>query len=151
MYRRQVLVGVSAGLAGCSSRSTGPGDPGEPTTEAPTETTPDSPTEMTGERSAIGAAEEIGAVLANRTEREVVVSLRIEREDALILNAKIPVADRERIDPGIDKPGRYEIEVTTESGPGEIVRWSVEEYDLRAGSNVIAEITAEEIRILIEE
>lgn len=165
MKRRVVLAGAGLALStlgsGCQSEP-GTTDTGETTTAAESENgtgtaTADGETSTShsGTDTTAGAdtAEKIMIVLRNRTPTEQLVHVTLSTEDDTLIDAEFTIASdaRHAIDSGITEIGQYDVAITVEEGPATSITFDVSEYDLGMGSNLIAEIFEDEIRILIEQ
>lgn len=64
---------------------------------------------------------------------------------------EVAAGERQSVDSEIAETGQYELTVTTETGHEASFPFSIDEYALRAGSNLIVEMSEDDIRILLEE
>lgn len=142
MRRRQLLLGMTATVAGISGCISEDGS-------SPTKTTTE--TQTTTDLSS-DPEEDIWIVLENNTSGDVVVNLDISRED-VILTDKVTIRSggRSEVSSKIAETGQYRIEISVDNGIEESYSWNVEDYDLRMGSNMIISINENDVRIMIEE
>lgn len=149
MRRRQVLATALSvvSFAGCvapsgspddSSPTDSPAGPASPTRSDPITPDPDDP---------------IAIVLSNGTDATLTIRVTLRQGETVLLDRTETVGpdDRPELDTGIAETGDYTLAVAVDGGPAETSPFNVERYDIRMGSNLIAEITDEEIIILIEE
>lgn len=101
-------------------------------------------------------AAKIMVVLLNQTATKQLVHVALTRgEDTreLLLESDVTVAPdvHRSIDTGITETGQYDVAITVDEGPQISVPLDVENYDLGMGSNLIAEIFEDKLRVMIEE
>ncbi|MFC6862196.1 hypothetical protein ACFQGE_01830 [Halomicroarcula sp. GCM10025817] len=127
--------------------------PADEPTETDTPTTPDDPlTETPGEVTP-DPDDPIAVVLSNGTDETLDVAVTVRRGGTRIFETTSTVGPDERpeLDTGIAETGDYELTVSVTGGPEVSQPFDIESYDVRMGSNLIAEIDTERIMILIEE
>jgi len=80
-------------------------------------------------------------------------SLTLSTDTKTILQQSFEIegGGQESIDSEIIEPGQYDLSVSTEAGTETSFPFSIEEYDLRAGSDLIVEIDEDNIMILMQE
>jgi hypothetical protein len=144
MYRRRFLaaVGVALPVSGCLDRMRPPdADQPEPDDDDPT-ATPRDETES-----------EITIVLRNATSTEQPATVTLASDETTVFERDVTAVPNgeSALETGIDQQGQYELTVAVENGPRETFPFSVDEYDLRAGSNLIVTIDEESVEILMEE
>lgn len=139
---RRAFVGVLAaasGLTGCLSAP--PTEPSSTPVASPTATPP--------------ASEGIQIDVQNQDATETTVDLHLTRRDETLLDRQVTVPGEGRvgIDTGIDETGEYEFDAFVVGGPDLAAEFpfSIEEYDLQQGSNVILLVDGEQIEMLMEE
>lgn len=166
MKRRLVLAGVGLTLStlvsGCLTEN-GAMDTGETTTTtaepengAGTETAAGGDSTSSAEtecNNRPAVAENIMIVLLNSTATEQLVHVVLSTEGDTLLDAKFTVApeNQQPIYTGITETGQYEVSIAVKEGPAMATPLSIEEYDLEMGSNLIAEIFDDKMRVMIEE
>jgi len=166
MLRREVLVcgciAVSSVLPGCATGSDSSNDGPETSsgTRATGGGTPDgtdspnaSPSSGTGDTDGFDAVEDVAVVLGNHTGTAVTVRLAVSTAERALLDADYEVGldGRRAVDPGITATGEYGVSIAVRDGPETTATFDVEDYDLRAGSNLVAEIEADRIQVLVQE
>lgn len=164
MKRRLVLTGVgltlSTLISGCLSENEAT-DTEDTTTTAEQDTGDETETDDGGDPTSAetgctdrpAVAENIMIVLLNRTATEQLVHVTLSTDDDTLLDAKFTVAPnaKQPIYTGITETGQYELSIAVEDGPATSTPLSIEEYDLEMGSNLIAEIFEDKMRVMIEE
>ncbi|MGM0604328.1 MAG: hypothetical protein ACQETB_01510 [Halobacteriota archaeon] len=91
--------------------------------------------------------------LANTTSAAKTVRLQLFGDGDLLFDETVTVEaeSRTRIDPEIDATGAYELSASVEDGPEASFPFSIDDYALRAGSNLIVTIREESVDVTIEE
>ena len=91
--------------------------------------------------------------VTNATDSESTVTLTLTRGGTVVFDDRVTVASgaRTTVDPGIDQRGDYTLTVETAGGATGRLPFDVGEYERRLGSDLIVEIGAETVRVLIEE
>lgn len=140
MQRRQALlvIALTAVGAGCVSD-----------TEDTAETTPTA----TATPAETDAPEDIYVVLDNKTLRALSVTLDIDHdgEQFFAEETTVPADDRSSVLPGISQTGKYACTLSIGENRTESFEWTVEEYDLQMGSNVIVRLSEDDVRVVVEE
>lgn len=145
--RREFVAGLAAtsATAGCLAAP--------PTDSSPTSSPASSPTASA--TSPPSASERIQIDVRNQDASETTVDLRLAGADETLLDRQVtvPADSRRAVDTGIDGTGEYELDAFVVGGPDLAAAFtlSVEEYDLRQGSNVILLVEGERIEMLMEE
>lgn len=134
LQRRTLLVvtGVGIGLAGCSgSRGTDGTRTGTPTDPA------DSDPE----------AQDVHVVVHNHLSRAVTASVTLSADGTVLVDDEVTVEPNgvASVDTGIDETGRYAIVVGADDRDAEL-SFTVDQYDLEMGSNVVFWIDEDDIR-----
>lgn len=165
MKRRRVLVGAGLALStlvsGCLT-DTGPTETGDTTTTTTqengnvTETAAGEGATSSADRECRdrpAVAENIMIVLLNRTTTDQLVHVVLSMADDTLLDGAFTLTpdDHQPIYTGITETGQYDVSLTVEDGPTTSATLGIEEYDLEMGSNLIAEIHEDELRVMIEE
>lgn len=99
------------------------------------------------------SARDVRIVVRNSTADGATVRLAVSRDGATFFEDEVgvPQTGGRTVDPGIDETGSYELEVAVEGGTDGSYPFSVEEYDLRMGSNLIVDIGEDDVRMTLEE
>lgn len=141
--------GCVAGVTGCAGERNGSTSPPEPT-PTPDETATDSESDLTRTPD---PREDMMIRLQNATAENQTVRLVISRNGDHVLDQEVALDPREttHVDTGIERRGSYELTATVVDGPESSFPFSVDDYALRAGSNLIVTIHDDEVDILIEE
>ena len=150
MDRRRFLavVGVALPVSGCLDQIRSPdGDRTQ---------SPDGDQTTRGDRDGTATPtddSEMVIVLRSATSTEHTATVRLTSDGSTVLERVVTVAPNGEtaLEAGIDQQGQYELTVAVENGPRETFPFSVDKYDLRAGSNLIATIGEESVEIVIEE
>jgi hypothetical protein len=158
MNRREVLastgIALSTLVSGCVSETespdTGTSEAGETETDSETATGNDSESTADTENTDVADSEIVLRNIAS-TEKMGGLLLSMDTETIFETEFKVSSGERQSLDPGITETGQYELTAAIEAGAEASFPFSVGEYDLRAGSNLIVEIDADEIMILMEE
>jgi len=160
MNRRDVLTATSTALSalvsGCG-RSTESPDAGNDTDETGDDTETGSKTATGSDAGATAETEpdtsDSRIVLSNTasTEKRGHLTLSMSSETIFETEFEVNSGERQSLNSGITEIGQYELTVATESASEASLRFSVGAYDLKAGTNLIVEISADDIRILLEE
>lgn len=80
------------------------------------------------------------------------VTVQITRNDQTFLDVTESISsDYRAFDSGITSTGTYELSVSFEDGPDATTDLTIEEYDVRMGSNVIVKVRDGQIEFWIEE
>lgn len=151
MNRRAFLatggIALSAPLVGCLQNDTG-GKDNETSTDRNSTKTDDTGTEETSD-----SAEDIMVMVENPTSEEQTLTLTITQDSSSILEDDLSVDsdDRQETETGIDEQGEYELIVDVEGGDETSYPFSIEEYDVRMGSNLIVIIRDSDIEIMQEQ
>ena len=66
-------------------------------------------------------------------------------------DVQVPAGDVTSVESQITEQGEYELVVSVTEGPEASVDFSVGEYDIRMGSNILVRLHSDEIQFLIEE
>jgi hypothetical protein len=144
MNRRRFLaaIGLALPVSGCLERIRPP-DANQPAPED------DDPTATSGDETEA----EIAIVLRSATSTEQPATVTLASEGTTVLEREVTVAPNGEtaLETGIQQQGQYELTVAVENGPRETFPFSVDEYDLRAGSNLVVTIGQESVEIVIEE
>ncbi|GAB6861245.1 hypothetical protein ACFR97_14365 [Haloplanus litoreus] len=149
--RRTVLavgaMALSVTTAGCVTPPRDSGGTASNATETATSGVTPTPT-----RSATPGPDPILVVVSNGRDVAVDVTLTVTRDGTPVFGDTVIVDPNSRrtVDPGIDATGTYELTVTLADGTEHVRPFSVEEYDLRMGSNLIVTV-GERIRVVMEE
>jgi ribosomal protein L9 len=161
MNRRAILTGSSIALsslvAGCGFRteSVGTGDDtAEQDQDDEQESTEDEESSTdTGEETEIEELRDTFIVLRNVTPTDHWGSLTISTDTEILLkqNFEIDREEQQSIDSEITETGQYELSVSAEAGTETSFPFSIDEYDLREGSEPIVEINEDGIMILMQE
>jgi hypothetical protein len=138
VQRRRLLSGLGAGFigwtAGCVSTTNDTDDTDTNTTRA--------------EHSRA-----ITIVCRSRTSTSRTVTLELSRDTTQIQQTtfQLDPNSETRITTPITEPGRYELTVSVAAGPTTTRLFAIDDYDLRAGSNLIVEISGSDITVLLQE
>lgn len=151
MNRRRFLaaVGVALPASGCLDRMRPPGadqtEPDDRHTERDDQDGTATPRDET--------ESEIAIVIRNATSTDQPATVTLTNDGATVLEREVTAVPNgeSALETGIDQQGQYELTVAVENGPRETFPFSVDEYDLRAGSNLIVTIDEERVEIVIEE
>ena len=97
--------------------------------------------------------EDIEIVLTNYTtsKRRGKLTLTSDTKTTAEEEFEIEIEDQQSIETEITETGQYELSVTTEAGSETSFPFSIDEYDLNAGSNLIVEYDDNEIMIMMQE
>jgi hypothetical protein len=100
----------------------------------------------------ISVSDEIRIVFENNTSGDTGVDLRVSRE-AVVFAEEITVRSDSpsEVNPGITRPGQYQIAVSVDTGLEETYTWDVEDVDVRMGSNAILSIFETDLRLRVEQ
>lgn len=111
------------------------------------------PTETDTETAEPEAVEDIEIVLTNYATAKQRGDLTLSADTETILEEKFEIGtdDQQSVDTEITEPGQYNLTVTTEAGPETSFPFSIDEYDLKTGSNLIVEIGDEDIMVMMQE
>lgn len=142
MNRRRFLTAVSISLpaGGCLARLRPPGA--------------DQPNPESGTTTPRGDPEsEVAIVIRNATSTEQSVSVTLTNDGATVLEREVTAVPNgeSALETGIEQQGQYELRVAVESGSRKDSRFTIDEYDLREGSNLIVTITEDRVEIVIQE
>ena len=146
VQRRRLLSGLGAGFigwtAGCVSTTNDTDDTNDTTTN-------DTDTNTT--RAEHSRA--ITIVCRSRTSTSRTVTLELSRDTTQIQQTtfQLDPNSETRITTPITEPGRYELTVSVAAGPTTTRPFAIDDYDLRAGSNLIVEISGSDITVLLQE
>lgn len=164
MERRTVIAGsciaLAASVSGClTDDGTSDGgtdtDPPDQGNEASVTTSGDDSTTTTTPANNGGTdrVEDSMIILRNTTASEITVHLTVSAANDTLVDSdfKIGPEDQQAADSGITDTGQYEVSITVEDGPTTSRSFSIDNYDVQNGSNIIAEIDEDDIILLIEE
>nr|WP_233340595.1 hypothetical protein [Haloprofundus sp. MHR1] len=146
MHRRALLATLASVGAGCLSSA-----PKE-STETETQTAPKSPTQT--EKTATAAmSDPIELDVHNETEEPKLCQYSIRQGSDTILDGEIevPASDFTPVDTGIEETGEYELNVAVDDIGQNSYPFSVGNYDLRMGSNLVIWIYENQIQMGMEE
>lgn len=165
MNRRAMLTGtciaVSSLASGCllenpsSETGTDTAEPGadDDTRSAATTTETEVSSSDPGTETAPANVEDIMIVLDNiaPTEHRGALTLSADSETILEENFTVAADERQTVDTEITETGQYELRVATEAGTETSSPFRIDAYDLNQGSDIVVEITADDIMILLQE
>jgi hypothetical protein len=159
---RLALAGlVTSGCLEDADRvATTPTDATTPRTDAPATATPEppsptrspEPTAMTPTDTPT-AEERIMVALHNERDTEVTVSVTVVAGSEQLTDAErtLPAGGYEAVFSGIRDEGEYDITVETADGLSESYEFTIEEWDVRMGSNVVVWLGDDEMEFAMEE
>ena len=165
VQRRRLLSGLGTGFigwtAGCVSTTndtddttTNDTDDTNDTTTNDTDDTNDTATNDTDTNTTRAEhSRAITIVCRSRTSTSRTVTLELSRDTTQIQQTTFQLdPDTEtRITTPITEPGRYELTVSVAAGQTTTRPFAIDDYDLRAGSNLIVEISGSDIMVVIQE
>ena len=161
VQRRRLLSGLGAGFigwtAGCVSTTNDTDDTNDTTTNDTNDTndttTNDTANDTDTNTTRAEHSRAITIVCRSRTSTSRTVTLELSRDTTQIQQTTFQLdPDTEtRITTPITEPGRYELTVSVAAGPTTTRPFAIDDYDLRAGSNLIVEISGSDITVLLQE
>jgi len=165
MNRRSVLAGTS--ISGCGSESDPADDErGDETndeenadgtddqnTSDDDQNTSDEENETDGSETGPDRVETIRIVLRNvaSAARTVTVTVSGDDETRLDEERQVEPDSQTAIDSGLSEPGGYELTVTVENGPTTTRPFAVDDYDLSEGTDIIVEISDDDVSVVMQE
>lgn len=177
MNRRSVLAGTSIALSACVSGCGSESDPaddnrGDETndeenasddenadgtddqnTSDDDQNTSDEENETDGSETGPDRVETIRIVLRNvaSAARTVTVTVSGDDETRLEEERQVEPDSQAAIDSGLSEPGGYELTVTVENGPTTTRPFAVDDYDLSEGTDIIVEISDDDVSVVMQE
>ena len=171
MNRRSVLAGTSIALSACVSGCGSESDPaddnrGDETndeenadgtddqnTSDDDQNTSDEENETDGSETGPDRVETIRIVLRNvaSAARTVTVTVSGDDETRLDEERQVEPDSQAAIDSGLSEPGGYELTVTVENGPTTTRPFAVDDYDLSEGTDIIVEISDDDVSVVMQE
>ena len=161
VQRRRLLSGLGAGFigwtAGCVSTTNDTDDTNDTTTNDTNDTndttTNDTANDTDTNTTRAEHSRAITIVCRSRTSTSRTVTLELSRDTTQIQQTTFQLdPDTEtRITTPITEPGRYELTVSVAAGPTTTRPFAIDDYDLRAGSNLIVEISGSDIMVVLQE
>ena len=165
VQRRRLLSGLGTGFigwtAGCVSTTndtddttTNDTDDTNDTTTNDTDDTNDTATNDTDTNTTRAEhSRAITIVCRSRTSTSRTVTLELSRDTTQIQQTTFQLdPDTETtITTPITEPGRYELTVSVAAGQTTTRPFAIDDYDLRAGSNLIVEISESDIMVVLQE
>ena len=171
MNRRSVLAGTSIALSACVSGCGSESDPadderGDETndeenadgtddqnTSDDDQNTSDEENETDGSETGPDRVETIRIVLRNVASAAKTVSVTVSGDDETRLDEERQVEpdSQAAIDSGLSEPGGYELTVTVENGPTTTRPFAVDDYDLSEGTDIIVEISDDDVSVVMQE
>ncbi|ESS03148.1 MAG: hypothetical protein A07HR67_01542 [uncultured archaeon A07HR67] len=79
------------------------------------------------------------------------MSLSGDDETRLTEERQLEPDSQTAIDSGLSDPGGYELTVTVEDGPTTTRPFAVDDYDLSEGTDIIVEISDDDVSMVIQE
>ena len=83
--------------------------------------------------------------------RTVTFELSTEAERIGTTTIQLGPQNSTTVDTSISKPGRYELVVSVTGGPTITRPFAIDDYDLRAGSNLIVELDGSDVTVVLQE
>lgn len=171
MNRRSVLAGTSIALSACVSGCGSESDPaddnrGDETndeenadgtddqnTSDDDQNTSDDQNETDGSETGPDRVETIRIVLRNVASAAKTVTVTVSGDDETRLDEERQVEpdSQAAIDSGLSEPGGYELTVTVENGPTTTRPFAVDNYDLSEGTDIIVEISDDDVSVVMQE
>ena len=159
VLRRRLVGGLGATLAAWTAGCVFPTDthdgttPTEETDTTTTDTTTTDTTNDTDTTTAMQRSRPIQIVVrsSDAATRTVTLELSTDTETIDTTTVDLDPDTRAALDTPISEPGRYELTVSADPGPTTTRPFAVDDYDLRAGSNLIVEVDESEVTVLLQE
>lgn len=177
MNRRSVLAGTSIALSACVSGCGSESDPaddnrGDETndeenasddenadgtddqnTSDDDQNTSDEENETDGSETGPDRVKTIRIVLRNVASAAKTVTVTVSGDDETRLDEERQVEpdSQAAIDSGLSEPGGYELTVTVENGPTTTRPFAVDDYDLSEGTDIIVEISDDDVSVVMQE
>jgi hypothetical protein len=158
VQRRRLLSGLGAGFlgwtAGCVSTTNDTDDTTtNDTNDTTTNDTNDTANATDPNTTRAEHSRAITIVCRSRTSTSRTVTLELSRDTTQIQQTtfQLDPNSETRITTPITEPGRYELTVSVAAGPTTTRPFAIDDYDLRAGSNLIVEISGSDIIVLLQE
>lgn len=178
MNRRSVLAGTSIALSACVSGCASESDPadddrGDETddeenasddeenangtndqdTSDDDQNTSDEENETDGSETGPDRVETIRIVLRNFASAAKAVTVTVSGDDVTRLEEERQVEpdSQTAIDSGLSEPGGYELTVAVEDGPTTTRPFAVDGYDLSEGTDIIVEISDDDVSVVMQE
>lgn len=172
VLRRRLVGGLGATLAAWTAGCVSPTDthdgttPTEETDTTTTDTTNDTDTTTTttdttttdttndtDTTTAMQRSRPIQIVVrsSDAATRTVTLELSTDTETIDTTTVDLDPDTRATLDTPISEPGRYELTVSADPGPTTTRPFAIDDYDLRAGSNLIVEVDESEVTVLLQE
>ena len=149
--RRRFLTTIAAGsfgLVGCLEGE-GDGEADEPNSESDENDLPNG----TGEQMGSPAPDEISIVLRNNTDAVETVRLSLSDDEGEVIEetVDVPPDGLVFVDPKLDERGEYELGATVDDRRTTRYPFTIDEYALERGSNVLVTVREDDVEIVIEE
>ena len=159
VLRRRLVGGLGATLAAWTAGCVSPTDthdgttPTEETDTTTTDTTTTDTTNDTDTTTAMQRSRPIQIVVrsSDAATRTVTLELSTDTETIDTTTVDLDPDTRAALDTPISEPGRYELTVSADPGPTTTRPFAIDDYDLRAGSNLIVEVDESEVTVLLQE
>lgn len=159
VLRRRLVGGLGATLAAWTAGCVSPTDthdgttPTEETDTTTTDTTTTDTTNDTDTTTAMQRSRPIQIVVrsSDAATRTVTLELSTDTETIDTTTVDLDPDTRATLDTPISEPGRYELTVSADPGPTTTRPFAIDDYDLRAGSNLIVEVDESEVTVLLQE
>jgi hypothetical protein len=162
VQRRRLLTGLGTGFvawtAGCVSTTDTTNDttnhtPANDTTNHTLANGTPTDTSTNGETTQTEPSQPIHIVCRSRNSTSRTVTLELSTDTAQIQRTTFQLdPDAEKtISTPITEPGRYELTVSVAVGPTSTRPFAIDDYDLRAGSDLIVEISGSDIIVVLQE
>jgi hypothetical protein len=115
--------------------------------------TSDEENETDGSETGPDRVETIRIVLRNvaSAARTVTVTVSGDDETRLDEERQVEPDSQTAIDSGLSEPGGYELTVTVENGPTTTRPFAVDDYDLSEGTDIIVEISDDDVSVVMQE
>ena len=154
VLRRRLVGGLGATLAAWTAGCVSPTDTHDGTT--PTEETDTTTTDTTNDTDTTTAMQrsrpiQIVVRSSDAATRTVTLELSTDTETIDTTTVDLNPDTRATLDTPISEPGRYELTVSADPGPTTTRPFAIDDYDLRAGSNLIVEVDESEVTVLLQE
>ena len=154
VLRRRLVGGLGATLAAWTAGCVSPTDTHDGTT--PTEETDTTTTDTTNDTDTTTAMQrsrpiQIVVRSSDAATRTVTLELSTDTETIDTTTVDLDPDTRATLDTPISEPGRYELTVSADPGPTTTRPFAIDDYDLRAGSNLIVEVDESEVTVLLQE
>ena len=146
VQRRRLLSGLGTGFIGWTAGCVSTTNDTDDTNDTATNDTDTNTTRAEHSRA-------ITIVCRSRTSTSRTVTLELSRDTTQIQQTTFQLdPDTEtRITTPITEPGRYELTVSVAAGQTTTRPFAIDDYDLRAGSNLIVEISGSDIMVVLQE